>query len=321
MSTPTRPASEHGALATEVIDAVNALAGAYDGERALHSKGTVCAGTFTASRAAASLSKASHLQGGEPVRAHVRFSNGGGEPEGRDGAREARGMAVKLYLDDGTTTDLVCVTTPVFVVRTPEDFLELMLARKPDPETGQPDMERLGKFLGAHPEAMPAVQHTLGNPPPVSYLTCAYNSLHAYRVTNAAAEQRFIRYRWEPEAGEANVAEEDEQSLAHDYLRDDLHERLGQGPAAFTLTAAIAADGDPTDDSTAGWPDDRERVALGRLEVTGIATDRERDGDILVFDPTRVTEGIECSGDPILNFRAHAYAESVYRRSGVRRDA
>jgi catalase len=60
---------------------------------------------------------------------------------------------------------------------------------------------------------------------------------------------------------------------------------------------------------------------LGRLEVTGVATDRERDGDILVFDPMRITAGIECSDDPILQFRPHAYAESVYRRSGVRRDA
>ena len=320
MSSPARTGADVSALAGEVIDAVNALSGRHDGECALHSKGTLCAGTFTASPDAAGLSTAAHFRG-DPVRTHVRFSNGGGEPEGRDGGREARGMAVKLYLADGSTTDIVCVTTPVFVVRTPEDFLELMLARKPDPETGQPDMERLGAFLGAPPESMPAIQHTLGNPPPVSYLTCAYNSLHAYRFTNAGGEQRYIRYRWEPHAGEANVAEEEESSLAHDYLQDDLRERLGQGPAGFTLTAAIAADGDPTDDSTAAWPDDRERVTLGRLEVTGIATDRERDGDILVFDPTRVTAGIECSDDPILQFRAHAYDESVYRRSGVRRDS
>ena len=45
--------------------------------------------------------------------------------------------------------------------------------------------------------------------------------------------------------------------------------------------------------------------------MTGIATDREQDGDMLVFDPTRVTDGIECSEDPILNFREHAYAVSV----------
>lgn len=65
----------------------------------------------------------------------------------------------------------------------------------------------------------------------------------------------------------------------------------------------------------------RQRVRLGRLEVTGLAHDREQGGDVLVFDPTRVTDGIELSNDPILRFRADAYAESVLRRTGVARGA
>jgi catalase len=59
---------------------------------------------------------------------------------------------------------------------------------------------------------------------------------------------------------------------------------------------------------------------MGRLEVTGVAHDREQGDDVLVFDPTRVTDGIELSDDPILRFRTRAYAESVLRRSGVARD-
>jgi catalase len=51
--------------------------------------------------------------------------------------------------------------------------------------------------------------------------------------------------------------------------------------------------------------------------VTGLAHDREQGDDVLVFDPTRVTDGIELSDDPILRFRPHAYAESVLRRTGV----
>jgi catalase len=35
---------------------------------------------------------------------------------------------------------------------------------------------------------------------------------------------------------------------------------------------------------------------------------------MLVFDPTRVVEGIECSDDPVLRFRHSAYSESVARR-------
>ena len=41
---------------------------------------------------------------------------------------------------------------------------------------------------------------------------------------------------------------------------------------------------------------------------------------MLVFDPTRVTDGIELSADPILHIRPDAYAVSVERRSGARRE-
>jgi catalase len=82
----------------------------------------------------------------------------------------------------------------------------------------------------------------------------------------------------------------------------------------------LAGEDDPVEDPTVAWPDDRERVQLGTLEITALAFDREQEGDVLVFDPTRVSDGIELSDDAILHFRAHAYAESVLRRSGVSRD-
>jgi len=43
--------------------------------------------------------------------------------------------------------------------------------------------------------------------------------------------------------------------------------------------------------------------------------------DIVVFDPMRVTDGIEPSDDPILRFRTHAYSTSVKLRTGVDRGA
>jgi catalase len=298
----------------DVVDAINDLYGAHPGYRAVHAKGTLCAGSFTATPPAAGLTRAPHMQG-EPVRAHVRFSNGGGDPGSHDGKLDGRGMAVKLYLPGGATTDVVAITLPVFFVRTVQDFLEFTRARKPDPETGQPNMERVGAFLQAHPETMPAVQAALSMKPPASYLTCAYNAIHAFRFADGDGGSRWVRYRWEPEAGEAAL--ESEQALARDrdYLQADLAERLAQGPAAFRLWVQLAGEGDPTDDPTAAWPAERERVELGRLEITGLAFDREQGGDVLVFDPTRVTEGIELSDDPILHARSPAYSESVRRRT------
>jgi catalase len=300
----------------QVVDAINDISGVHPGHRAAHAKGTLCAGTFTATRAAPALTRAPHMQGA-PVRATVRFSNGGGDPGIPDYATEGRGMAVKLYLDDGARTDMVALTLPVFFVRTPADFFEFTRARKPDPATGQPDMARLGKWLADHPEAGPAIQAAVTAPPPASYAQCDYGGLHAFRYVNADGEGRFVRFRWEPEAGVAGLSPDEARERGPDYLQEEIHERLGREPAAFRLSVTLAELGDAVDDPTEAWPPGRETVDLGRLELTGPETGREHDGDVLVFDPIRVIDGIELTEDPILRYRHHAYAVSVERRSGV----
>jgi len=309
-----------GDLSEQIIDAIQDISGRHAGYRAVHAKGTLCAGAFTPSPGAAEVCRAPHFQDGE-LRAHVRFSNGSGDPENRDAAQDGRGMAVKLYLPEGGTTDIVCISRRQFFVCTPEAFLEFTRARKPDPETGQPDMAKLGAFLGAHPEAGPAVQEQLASQAPVSYATTDFNSLHAFRFTAPDGTERWVRYHWEPDAGVATLEAEEAEGKDRDYLQQELAERLEGGPVGFVLSVAVAQEGDPIEDPTLAWPDDRETIELGRLEVTGLAFDRDRDGDVLVFDPIRVTDGIEPSGDPILHARSDAYAESVFRRSGARREA
>jgi catalase len=304
-------------LATEAVDAINEASGRHEGHRAAHAKGSLCEGAFTAGADAAALTRAAHMQG-EPVRATVRFSNGGGAPDVPDYAREGRGMAVKLYLPDGSKTDMVALSLPCFFVRTPEDFIEFTRLRRPLPDTGQPDMEKLGAWLGEHPEAGQAIQATLAASPPASYTQVVYNSIHSFRWVDAEGGERHVRFRWEPEAGEASLDADEARERGRDYLQEELAQRLAEGPAAFRLTVAIAADGDAVDDPTVPWPEDRERAEVGRLELREAGTDRERDGDVLVMDPTRLTDGIELSGDPILSFRPKAYAVSVQRRSGER---
>jgi len=66
-------------LSEQLVDALNGAYGIHPGYRAAHAKGVLCAATFTALPAAVSISRAAHFDG-TPVRAHVRFSNGGGDP-------------------------------------------------------------------------------------------------------------------------------------------------------------------------------------------------------------------------------------------------
>jgi catalase len=289
-------------LAEEIVDAINAISGTHRGHRSAHAKGTLMSGTFTPT--GTDLTTAAHLQG-EPMRVTARFSNGGGDPAIPDYAREGRGMAVKFYLPDGSKTDIVALSLPCFFVRTPEDFLTFTKARM-DPEKLMPD------WLGAHPEALTAIQAALSADPPASYATCAYNSIHSFRWIDADGGSRYVRYRWEPEAGEQAIPPEEAKQRGRDYLQEDI---VARGESAFRLVAIVAAEEDAVDDPTVAWPEERERVEVGRLVLDSPETEREREGDILVFDPTRVTDGIELSDDAILRFRAHAYSVSVERRT------
>lgn len=298
-------------LAEQVVDAINDISGRHKGHRAAHAKGTLLSGTFTPSDSG--LTRAAHMQA-EPVRVTARCSNGGGDPGIPDYAKEARGLALKFYLPDGSKTDVVGLSLPCFFVRTPEDFLEFTRARKPDPSTGQPDFAKVGAWLEQHPEAGAAIQAALSTDPPESYATVAFNSIHSFRWTAADGTERWVRYRFEPEEGERTLDPAEAKSRGRDYLQEDV---LARDSTAFRMLVVIAEDGDAIDDPTVAWPDDRERVEVGRLELTGPETEREQGGDILVFDPTRVTDGIELSDDQVLRFRPRAYSASVTRRSGA----
>ncbi len=311
-----RAMTNDGDLYEQLVDAANAIYGSHPHRRALHAKGIWCEGSFSATPEAAKLCRAAHLQG-DAVAALIRFSNGSGDPESHDAGREARGMAVKLRPENGDETDILATSNPAFVTRTAEEFLELLRLRRPDPETGQPDMEKLGAFLAAHPESQPAIQATIGTEPPASFAQLAYRSPHTFKLVDAAGEGTWVRYRWRPEAGEAHIPDDEARERGRDYLREELAERLGGGPAGFELLLQIPTEDDPLDDATAVWPDDRELVVAGRLEVTGIVDDPESEGRIDVFDPVRIVDGIELSDDPILHARPRAYSVSAYRRLGI----
>jgi len=97
----------------QAIDAIRQAGGAQPGYRALHAKGKLYRGTFTASPEAGQLSRAAHLTG-STVPALIRFSSGSGNPKQPDNAPGVRGMAVKFTLPDGSTTDVSTQTAKLF---------------------------------------------------------------------------------------------------------------------------------------------------------------------------------------------------------------
>jgi catalase len=303
----------------EIVDALHAVnGGPHPGYRAVHAKGTICSGTFTPTPEAAKLSRAAHLQG-DAVETTVRFSNASGHPHTPDADPLAgRGMAVKFHLPDEDATDIVSVPLVVFLARTPEDFLEMTRARIPDPETGQPDPEKLGAYLAEHPETGVALQKGLPKlAPTTSFATSDYRALHAFCLVDADGGAHWGRYSWEPEEGPEYLTDEQRDAAPRDYLQEEIRQRLADGIARFTLEFTLANEGDPLDDSTAEWEGEHEVVELGELEVIRVVEDAETPGNPIVFDPMRLTDGIEPSADPILAARPKAYSVSIERRTAA----
>lgn len=294
------------------VDAAQRAFGRHPGFRALHAKGILCAGTFAATPEARELTSAAHMQG-EPVPVTARFSNGSGNPGGPDYAPDLRGLAVKFYLPDGSRTDLVAVSTPLFATRTPEVFAELLDVQG----GGLAAAVKLPLLLVRNPWLAGALAR--GAPrmrPPASFASLRYWGQHAFRWISADGADRFVRYTLVPAGGETFLGLRAARERGRDYLQDELRARLADGAVRFTLEVQIAAPGDPVDDASRPWPASRRRVKVGDLLLSGLDEERERGDDVLVFDPTRVTPGIECSDDPVLRFRSPAYRESVGRRTG-----
>lgn len=292
------------------LEAADYAYGTHPGHRALHAKGTVLKGTFRPSREAAALSRAAHMQSGAyPVT--VRVSNGSGNPSDPDWAPGVRGLAVRFHLPDGSQTDILSQTIERFPAHNPEQFLQLILT-----ERRSATAWRMPLFVVRHPSAAAAMPKVVyGLVPPVSYATCKYFAIHAFRFVDAGGTSRYVRYTFVPEAGVRRLRPWEMLRRDPDYLQQDIRARLGRGPVRFKLELQVAADGDPVDDLAIAWPRDRRRVTAGTLELTGLDTEREQDGEVLAFDPTRLTDGIELSDDPVLRFRPAVYAESVARRT------
>jgi catalase len=296
----------------QIVDTMNKLFGKHPGFRAAHAKGIVCEGEFTPVPTAATLSKASHLQGA-PAKATIRFSDTTGIPEIPDGVPDAgpRGMAVRFHLPGGGSTDIVSNAFNGFAVATGEDFLAFLTAVAASGKDA-PKPTPLEQFLASHPKAMKVV--TAPKPVPASFVAEPYFGVNAFEFTNAEGKSRFGRYQLRPEAGAKFLEPEEAAKKPPNFLIDELKARLASGPAKFRIVVQLAGEGDKTDDATEVWPDDRPTVELGILSITGLVADNDAAQRALAFDPQHLVDGIEASDDPLLDVRSAVYAISRRRR-------
>lgn len=299
----------------ESVDALEALFGKQAGMRRNQAKGLCAKGVFTGTAEGRALSKSVAFSGA-PMPVLVRFSVGGGNPRASDKSRSARGLSLKMDLPDGAVWMQANISAPMYFVKDPADFAPFVRARLPDPATGKPDPERLKAFSLAHPETLHQGKYLADRAAPASYVSTPYWGVNAFVFQAVDGLRKFVRWRYEPDAGELRLSDEQSARLPDDFLESELRDRLGKGAASFRFLVQLAEPGDNTDDPTQPWPDSRKQVTAGRLAIHSLAEASSCDG--VMFNPLALPQGIEPSSDPVLLARPAAYGVSFGRRSTER---
>jgi catalase len=299
-------------LAKQILETLLQVPGNKAGYRTVHAKGVVCQGTFTPSRDAASLSKAAHFQGA-PTQVTIRFSDGAADPFIPDNSPNGgpRGMAIRFNLPGGEVTDIVAMSHNGFVVSNGEEFLALQKAVvATDP--GKPHPWPIEEFLGAHPLALKFVRENAVIP--ASFANEPFFSNNAFIFVNKDGMKQAGRYKILPVAGERHLSDAEAKTMPANFLVDDLKKRLATEPIKFRLVAQLPNAGDPTNDSSLVWPDDRKTIDAGVISVTSVVPDSGTVEKALAFDPMNLTDGIEPSDDPLPPLRSRVYALAVKHR-------
>jgi catalase len=293
----------------ELVDALHSAFGRHRA-RAVHAKGIILEGVFMPGPSAAALTTAAHLQK-TPSVVTARFSDFTGIPDISDnvGLANPRGFAIRFRLPDGATTDIVSHSFNGFPTPSSDQFRELLLAiAASGPDAAKPTA--LDNFLQSHPVAKTflTTQKT-----PASFGTIAYFGVNAFEFINLAGDRHYVRYQFLPVAGEHLLAADELAKAGPNYLMDEIRIRIAKGPIRYHMYVQLAEAGDAVADPSVAWPDRRQKVLVGTIELSRLGSNTPEQDRALAFSPNNVPDGIK-TADPMLDFRSKAYPLSVKER-------
>src|SRR5882672_5835996 len=297
-----------------LTDAFEHVDGVHPGFRRNHAKGVGVSGFFESNGNGVRLSRAVVFRPGR-VPVIGRFSLSGGQPYVADAPDEVRGLGLQFSLPDGEVWRTAMINLPVFPVRMPEAFYELLIASKPDAATSKPDPTKMEAFFARHPETVKALTVIKGQPVSSGFGNSTFHGLNAFRFINSAGDSIPVRWLMTPmqpfEAASTSSAPQGKNSLF-----DALIAAIQRQPLQWRLILIIGQPGDPTNDASIAWPAERQQVDVGTLTLDRVESDETSAATDINFDPLVLPAGIAPSDDPLLSARSAVYSQSFTRRAG-----
>ncbi|KAL3830512.1 hypothetical protein ACJIZ3_019314 [Penstemon smallii] len=297
-------------------------------ERVVHARGASAKGFFEVTHDITHLTCADFLRApGVQTPVIVRFSTVIHERGSPETIRDPRGFAVKFYTREGNF-DIVGNNFPVFFVRDPMKFPDVIRAFKPNPKSHIQENWRILDFLSHLPESLHTFMFFYDDIGiPQDYRHIDGSGVQAYTLVNKAGKVHYVKFHWRTTLGVKSLTEEEAIKIGganHSHATQDLYDSIASGNypewkfyiQVMDPDIEVRLDFDPLD-TTKTWPEDLFPMQqVGRLVLNKNIDNFFAENEQLAFSPAHVVPGIYYSNDKMLQARIFAYGDTQRHRLG-----
>ncbi|XP_032516768.2 catalase-like [Danaus plexippus] len=258
----------------------------------------------------------------------VRFSTVVQNLGGNDLAREVKGMAIKLYTQEGNL-DFLCLNYPVFFYRDPLFFTSFSHSFKRNPKTFLLDFTMSWDFVTKRPDALHSYLWLLSDYGiPNGYRKMDAFPIHTYRVYNKHGDTYFVRFNFRTEQGVENLPSDVAAEISSrdlDYFNRDLFNAIENKTYPswrldmdiMTFEDVKNVDYNPFDVGRLWKEGTYFTETVGRLVLDRNPDNYFRAIEQSAFNPANLVPGIPGPMDTMFRSRRQSYRDAQIYRLGV----
>ncbi|XP_047988489.1 catalase-like [Leguminivora glycinivorella] len=298
-------------------------------ERVVHALGIAARGYFQVTNDVSKYTRADVFNGiGKTTEIHVRFSRQSQNRGGADLVREAGGMAIKFYTDDGNL-DMLCRSPPMFPYRAAGDFTKVAHVGERNPKTNLMDPNLLLDLLTRMTDPLNEFlylqsDYGLQN----GYRKMDAHAIQTYEIKNKHGDRYFARFHYITEQGLELLTNEAARVLRSkdaDYGTRDLYNAIAVGdyPSwrldmdVMPIHRAEKLDYNPFD-VTRTWKNGTyHTVTIGRLVLNRNLDNWFTQAEEAIYNPGNLVPGIPGPVDDMFQARRFAYRDTQTHRAGI----
>nr|UFQ22405.1 putative catalase [Claviceps pusilla] len=304
-------------------------------ERAVHARGAGAYGEFEVTHDVSDICDIDMLLGiGKKTPCAVRLSTTALARGSAESVRDVKGMAVKLFTGDGEW-DWICLNIPMFFIRDPSKFPDLVHSQRPDPATNLGNPTAWWEFVCDNHSSLHLTIFLYSDFGTMfDYRSMSGYVCHAYKWVMPDGTWKYVHWFLTTDQGpnfEQGNRKRDVDPNDSESATRDLYQSLERGEyPSWTVKVQVV---DPEDaprlafnilDVSKHWnlgiyPPDIPVIperCVGKLTLKKGSENYFDEIEKLAFSPSHLVHGVEPSEDPVLQARLFAYPDAQKHRLG-----